>query len=147
MHCSKKKANRGVISPSGLFSLKLNRNLIFEKLKLYSYFKCSSCRKAINWLRLKELDFDLIDIMENPPSRGILLDAANNLGDRKYLFNTSGISYRELGAKVIKGYTNEKAFDALEADPKLIKRPFLVVNKNKFLVGFNESKWSATLLS
>ncbi len=115
-------------------------------MKLYSYSKCASCRKAINWLRQNNLDFDLISIIENPPSRDLLLAASIQLGGRKYLFNTSGISYRKLGAKFIKELSDDKAFDALESDPKLIKRPFLIQNNQRFLIGFNESIWAAALL-
>ena len=92
------------------------------------------------------MHFDLRSIIEEPPSRDLLVAASIQLGDRKYLFNTSGLSYRKLGAKVIKNFSDEMAFDALVADPKLIKRPVLIDQNENFLVGFNESIWTSTLM-
>ena len=115
-------------------------------MQIYSYSKCSTCRKAIKWLNSNDFDYELIDIIENPPDRDLLVAAAKQLGDRKYLFNTSGISYRKLGSKVVKAFSDDEAFQSLVKDPKLIKRPFLVVDSEIFLVGFNESTWTSSLL-
>ena len=92
------------------------------------------------------IHFELIDIIDNPPCEESLVAASNYLGDRKYLFNTSGLSYRKIGANAIKAMTDIEAIDALLQDPKLIKRPFLSIKDNVFLIGFNEEKWSELLL-
>ena len=68
------------------------------------------------------------------------------LGERKLVFNTSGASYRALGAALVKSMTDQEALIALESDGKLIKRPFLVAPGLKILVGFNPDTWSAALL-
>ena len=41
-------------------------------MKLFSYNKCGTCRKAIKDLEAKNIDFDVIDINENPPRKKIL---------------------------------------------------------------------------
>ena len=44
-------------------------------LKLFSYSKCSTCRKAIKWLQDNQIDYDLIDIVEPPPKKELLEEA------------------------------------------------------------------------
>ena len=117
-----------------------------SKIHLYSYSRCTTCRKAIKWLEENKVDYQLIDITENPPSKKILQNALEYLGDRKFLFNTSGLSYREIGSKVVKAMSNDEALLALSSDGKLIKRPFLIIDQSKYLVGFNSDLWRETIL-
>jgi arsenate reductase len=67
------------------------------------------------------------------------------LGDRKLLFNTSGQSYRAMGAAVVKTLSDDEALDALAADGKLIKRPFVAVDGSTFLTGFKPDLWESAL--
>ena len=76
----------------------------------------------------------------------MLISASELYGDRKYLLNTSGVVYRSIGSKVVKEMSDAILLDNLLSDPKLIKRPFLVVEANSFLIGFNDEKWSERLL-
>ena len=76
----------------------------------------------------------------------MLLTASEFLGDRKYLLNTSGASYRSIGSEVVKKMSDKEFFDNLSKDPRLIKRPFLFKTDNCFLVGFKEEKWVKNLL-
>ena len=59
----------------------------------------------------------------------------------KKLFNTSGQSYRDggWGEKLAK-VTQAQALDALAADGKLIKRPF-ILDGETVLVGFDEEAY------
>ena len=115
-------------------------------MKLFSYSSCSTCRKAIKWLRNNNISFELIDLISEPPSKKILILASKLYGDRKRLLNTSGASYRSIGKDAIKEMSDEAFYDNLLKDPKLIKRPFLFVQDENILVGFNEEKWSEQLL-
>ena len=38
-----------------------------KKIIFYSYLKCSTCRKAAKWLESKDVEFQLIDIVKEPP--------------------------------------------------------------------------------
>ena len=114
--------------------------------KLYSYSRCGTCKKAIKWLNQNDLDYELIDIIQNPPSQEILIEAKKQIGNRQKLFNTSGLSYRELGAAVVKSMSDMEAIDALKNNPKLIKRPLLITSGGKLLVGFNQEAWSGILM-
>ena len=115
-------------------------------VQVYSYSRCATCRKALAWLKEHQIDYQLIDIVQVPPSKKILEAAMNQLGNRKNLFNTSGISYRSIGSAVIKAMSDLEALEALAADGKLIKRPLLITSEGKFLVGFKPEVWWDCLL-
>tara|TARA_B100001250_G_scaffold346373_1_gene316197 strand:- start:111 stop:479 length:369 start_codon:yes stop_codon:yes gene_type:complete len=118
----------------------------FKDLKLFSYSSCSTCRKAIKWLKSNDISFELIDILSTPPSKEMLVFASEEYGDRKYLLNTSGAIYRSIGSEVVKKMSDNEFFEKLSIEPRLIKRPFLFKSNNFFLVGFKEEKWSEKLL-
>ncbi len=114
--------------------------------RIFSYSRCATCRKALAWLDANSISYELFDIIETPPSTDLLLKALKQLGDRKMLFNTSGISYRAIGAAKVKAMTNEQALKALVEDGKLIKRPFFVSPGGDILVGFKPDLWVDLLL-
>ncbi|MDG2192830.1 MAG: arsenate reductase family protein [Synechococcus sp. cluster2_bin.209] len=116
-----------------------------EPLQVYSYNRCSTCRKALAWLTDQGIAHDVHDIVENPPSRNDLDAAFAYLGDRKLLFNTSGQSYRALGSAVVKAMSDSEALAALAKDGKLIKRPFVKRSDGSFLVGFKPEVWASGL--
>tara|TARA_B100000965_G_scaffold293734_1_gene251641 strand:- start:868 stop:1215 length:348 start_codon:yes stop_codon:yes gene_type:complete len=115
-------------------------------LKLFSYSSCSTCRRAIKWLKTNDISFDLIDLLKYPPTKEMLISASELYGDRKYLLNTSGVIYRSIGSDVVKKMTNNELFEKLLMEPRLIKRPFLYKSSRCFLVGFKEEKWAEKLL-
>jgi len=115
-------------------------------LKLFSYSSCSTCRRAIKWLKSNDIAFELIDILTTPPSKEMLISACELYGDRKYLLNTSGVIYRSIGSDVVKKMSDNEFFEQLFMEPRLIKRPFLYKSSKCFLVGFKEEKWAEKLL-
>ena len=114
---------------------------MISKVLLYSYSRCSTCRKAIKWLDSNDIPYQLFDIVSDPPPREILMKALNQFSNRKKLLNTSGMSYRELGAKVVDLMSDEELLESLLNDGKLIKRPFVIVNQETILVGFKLDEW------
>ena len=116
-------------------------------LTVFSYSRCNTCRKALSWLHDQGLDSEVIDITVTPPSAELLSKAYEQFGQVKPLFNTSGQSYRALGADAVKAMTIEQALQALAADGKLIKRPFVRCPDGQFLVGFRPEVWSEVLLN
>ena len=112
-----------------------------QPLQVFSYSRCSTCHKALSWLKENGIDHVVIDIVSSPPSRDQLALALNHFGERKVLFNTSGQSYRALGASVVKSMSDDEALDALAADGKLIKRPFVIRDGGMVLVGFKPEVW------
>ncbi len=113
-----------------------------KKLFFYSYPKCSTCTKASKWLDQNDIDYKLIDIVKEPPSKKFLELALIQFSlDKKKIFNTRGKSFKLLDLD-IKDLTNEKIIELLSNDGKLIKRPFLIINEIIFLLGFNEPEYT-----
>ena len=112
--------------------------------RLYSYGACSTCRKALAWLKQQEIAVEVIDITVQPPSPQELEAALEQIG-RSRLFNTSGQSYRALGAAAVKSLSDGEALQALAADGKLIKRPFLITAEGRVSTGFNPEEWAPLL--
>ena len=112
--------------------------------RVYSYPACSTCRKALAWLKQQAINVEVLDITREPPSSEELEAGLQQLG-RARLFNTSGQSYRALGAATVKGLSDAEALQALAADGKLIKRPFLVTADGRISTGFNPQEWTTLL--
>jgi len=110
------------------------------------YPKCSTCRKAANWLSENGVGYDSTDLVSSPPSASQLADLHLRSGlPIKRFFNTSGLSYRGGGWKdKLPGLSDQEAYAALAADGKLIKRPILD-DGERVLVGFREAEYSALL--
>ena len=113
--------------------------------RLYAYAGCSTCRKALTWLRDRGLQPEVIEITTQPPSLEELRQGLGQLG-RSRLFNTSGQSYRALGSAAVAAMSDDQALSALAADGKLIKRPFAITPSGQALVGFKPEEWQAALL-
>lgn len=108
-------------------------------IKFYGYKKCGTCRKAEKALQAYKVDYQFIDITENPPSANALKKVAQQADvELKKLFNTSGVQYRELKIKEKLPDMNAKQIlDLLAGNGKLVKRP-IVTDGTQSSVGFNE---------
>lgn len=117
------------------------------KLKFYAYKNCDTCRKAIKYLDRKGVGYELIPIREQPPTKTELKTMlANNNGNIRKLFNTSGGDYKALNLKEkLPNMTKTEAIDLLSKNGNLIKRPFLIAG-GRGLVGFKEEEWVERIL-
>ena len=112
-----------------------------KKIIFYSYLKCSTCRKAEKWLKSKDLEFQLIDIVKEPPLVNYLNLALEQYSDdKKRIFNTRGKAFKTFNLDIY-GLSREEIIKLLLSDGKLIKRPFLVYEK-KVILGFNEIEYA-----
>ena len=97
-----------------------------KKIIFYSYLKCSTCRKGAKWLESKDFEFQLIDIVKEPPLFNYLnLALEQCIDDKKRIFNTRGKAFKTLNLD-INGLSSEEIIQHLLGDGKLIKRPFLI---------------------
>jgi arsenate reductase (glutaredoxin) len=112
------------------------------KLKSYAYKNCDTCRKARKYLDGKGIEYELIPIREQPPTKAELeAMLANHDGNIRKLFNTSGGDYKALNLKEkLPNMTKTEAIDILSKNGNLIKRPFVIVG-DRGLVGFKEKEW------
>ena len=109
---------------------------------IYQHPTCSTCKKALAWLKAQGVPFESVRIADAPPSADELEALMRRSGlPAKRFFNTSGQSYRqgEFGRR-LPTMTEAEALDALAADGKLIKRP-LVEAGGRVLVGFQADEW------
>ena len=116
-----------------------------KKIIFYSYLKCSTCRKAAKWLESKDFEFQLIDIVKDPPLVNYLNLALEQYSDdNKRIFNTRGQAFKTLNLDIY-GLSREEIIQLLLSDGKLIKRPFLIFGE-KIILGFNEAEYTNHLL-
>ena len=109
-------------------------------MKLFSYNKCGTCRKAKKILDAYKVSYDEIDITETPPPKSILKKAIKSKGIKK-LFNTSGEQYKKLRIKdKIGGMTEAQAIELLSSNGRLVKRP-IAVDGNRITVGFDGAEY------
>jgi Spx/MgsR family transcriptional regulator len=110
-------------------------------LKVYEYDRCSTCKKALQFLEKRQVRYEKLPIVDRPPSLEELKTMLAAVGDIRKLFNTSGLVYRELGLGAkLPGMTEAQALKLLASNGKLIKRPFLLSGKQG-TVGFKEAEW------
>ena len=68
-----------------------------KKVIFYSYSKCSTCRKASKWLDQNNINYEIIDIIEEPPSKEFLELALIQFSlDIKKIFNTRGKNFKSI---------------------------------------------------
>lgn len=117
-----------------------------NRVTIYWYPNCSTCRKAVKWLDAAGIEHQRQDLVDTPPTAAQLADLHARSGQPlKKLFNTSGQSYRNGGFKEkLPSMSESEQIAALAADGKLIKRPILDAG-HTVLVGFREATYSETL--
>lgn len=111
-------------------------------MKLYSYSKCGTCRKAKKFLDEHNIAYEEFDITETPPPLAVLKRALAAKGLKK-LFNTSGVQYKELKIKdKLPGMSESDALALLASNGRLVKRP-VAVGKDAVTVGFDPEEYQA----
>ena len=111
------------------------------------YPKCSTCKKAMNWLDEHNVEFDQRHIVEDNPTVDELRlwHKMSDLPLRRF-FNTSGMLYRDMGLKdKLTNMSEDEMYELLASNGMLVKRPLLVLD-DTVLVGFKQAEWEATLL-
>tara|TARA_B100001769_G_C21699908_1_gene386420 strand:+ start:34 stop:390 length:357 start_codon:yes stop_codon:yes gene_type:complete len=113
-----------------------------KKINFYSYLKCSTCRKAAKWLDKKDFEYQLIDIVNEPPLLDYLSLALEQYSaDKKKIFNTRGKAFKSINLDIY-SLSREEIIQLLLSDGKLIKRPFLVYEGKRVILGFNEIEYA-----
>ena len=114
-----------------------------KRIIFYTYPKCTTCRKASKWLDQNNINYQLIDIIKEPPKKKLLeLALMQFSSDIKKIFNTRGKSFKSMDIDIL-DLTKKRIIELLSNDGKLIKRPFLVINQSKLILGFNESEYAS----
>jgi arsenate reductase len=106
------------------------------------YPKCSTCKKAKDWLKQNNIKFEERNIVTETPTVKELTDWIEKSGqDIKKWFNTSGLKYKELNLKEkLSNMSDKEKIELLASDGMLIKRPIIISDKGIF-TGFKEETW------
>ncbi len=115
-------------------------------MTILCYEKCSTCRKALQWLNEQGAAYTVRPIKEENPSYEELFNWWKKSGlPLRRFFNTSGMLYRELGLKDrLDGMSEEEQLRLLASDGMLVKRP-LLVSEDAVIPGFKEEAWKSVL--
>lgn len=110
------------------------------------YPKCSTCKKAQQWLDSQNIAYTFRDIkLDNPSAEELKCWHQKSGLPLKKFFNTSGLQYKALGLKdKLPTMTEEEQYQLLAADGMLVKRP-LLVTESAVLTGFKEAAWAEAL--
>ena len=108
------------------------------------YPKCSTCRKAEEFLKERGIAYRFRNIVEERPAAGELAKwiAASGLPVRRF-FNTSGMLYRagKLSER-LPGMSDAEKIELLASDGMLVKRPLLVGDDGSVRDGFRPEEWA-----
>lgn len=115
-------------------------------ITLIEYPKCSTCKKARDFLTKHEIEYQSCNIVTNTPTEKEMKQYIEKSQlPMKRFFNTSGLVYRNLNLKEkLETMSEEEQLKLLAGNGMLIKRPILVL-ENQVLVGFQEEKWEEAL--
>lgn len=110
------------------------------------YPKCSTCRRAQQWLDEQGIEYTLRDIkLDRPTERELRVWHERSGLPLKRFFNTSGMQYKALGLKDrLPAMSEDEQLALLATDGMLVKRPILVTD-TAVLAGFREADWTAAL--
>ena len=92
------------------------------------YSKCSTCKKALDFLDKNNVSYELRDIkIDNPKKEELIKWSKENNIDIQKFFNTSGVIYRENNLSVkTKTMSFSEKVNLLSSDGMLVKRPILI---------------------
>ena len=121
------------------------------RVEVFHYAGCSTCKKALAWLKQVGVAFEATDLVESPPTAAQLGEILRASGaDVRKLFNVTGLVYRGEGwAERSVGLSPAQILDALASNGRLIKRPLLYVTRGSgesaAAIGFREPEWRTIL--
>lgn len=110
------------------------------------YPKCTTCKRAKNWLDDNNMKYTLRDIANDNPTYDELKGWYEKSGlPLKKFFNTSGMLYKEMQLKdKLVSMSEDEQLKLLATNGMLVKRP-IVVKGDVVLVGFKEEQWKEKL--
>lgn len=115
-------------------------------LLFIAYPRCTTCKKAEQWLNDRGISFEFRDIKEQNPTQEELKTWHQKSGlPLKRFFNTSGMLYKSMALKdKLPTMSEEEQYQLLATDGMLVKRP-LLVGEDFVLTGFREKQWEEVL--
>lgn len=114
---------------------------------LICYKKWTTCAKARKYLEDRNIEYEWRDIdIDNPKYEELKLWIKESGLEIIKFFNTRGKIYREENLKEkLPEMTDDEKVEKLSTDGMLVKRPILLLENGKVLVGFKEAEWAENL--
>lgn len=95
-----------------------------KKITVYAKPTCLTCQQAIDFLRMLKAEFEVKDIMTEPPTKEALHDTIDP--NKIYLYlNQHAPLYRKMNMRT-KLPSKSEAIKLMLKDPNLIKRPVII---------------------
>jgi arsenate reductase len=115
-------------------------------ITIYGIKNCDTMKKARAWLDKHGVEYAFHDYKTAGIDRAQLEQWCKKVG-WEALLNRAGTTFRQLPDKDKNGLDAKKAVALMLAQPSMIKRPVLDLNRGKLLVGFASESYSAEIAS
>jgi arsenate reductase len=103
------------------------------KARIFHNPRCSKSRATLALLEQRGMDLDIVQYLENPPSRGTLESLLKKLGLKpRDLIRSAEPEFRESGLTL--DASDGELLDLMVAVPKLIERPIVEIG-NRARIG------------
>lgn len=104
--------------------------------RIWGIKNCNSVKKALEFLDLKGIEYELIDYKKFPPQEDLLRKWIQKVG-MEVVFNTKSTTYKKLGKKTL---SDDEKITLMHQNPTLIKRPVLEDEKH-LEFGFSKERY------
>jgi arsenate reductase len=106
---------------------------------LYGIKNCDSVKKAQKWLSAQSIDYTFHDFKTQGLSETLLTSLLTQ-SNWEAMLNKRSTTYRNLPETFKSNLTSDNIFEAVIAQPTLLKRPLLAIN-NQLHVGFKAEQY------
>lgn len=113
-------------------------------IKLYGIPNCDTIKKARNWLKAHDIEYQFHDYKKLGVPEKELQKWIKQLG-WEVLLNRRGTTWRKLDDDTKENINQTAAIKIMLEQPSIVKRPVLKTD-GQYIVGFNESDYQSTLL-
>jgi arsenate reductase (glutaredoxin) len=114
-------------------------------IKVYGIPNCNSVKKAVDWLKANNLEYEFHDYKKKGITAAKLKQWSKHFGWEN-LLNKAGTTWKGLGEDDKNAVTSEaKAIQLMTANTSVIKRP-IIETGDDYLVRFNEEEYAGKLL-
>lgn len=109
-------------------------------MKVYGIPNCNTVKKAFDWLKVNQVDYEFHDFKKLGISESKLKEWADELG-WEALINKRGTTWKKLDPETQNSIISpEAAFTLMQEKPSMIKRP-VVESPDGLLAGFDEVRY------
>jgi Spx/MgsR family transcriptional regulator len=114
-------------------------------MDIYGIKNCNTVKKALDWLKENQIDFNFHDFKKESISAEKLQAWSHKAGYEK-LLNKQGLTWKQLDAETKATVTGEKeTLQLLLAKNSMIKRPVLEF-QDQLVLGFDEKQYQMLFL-